>query len=95
MRHIHNMPLLKLVHLSLPPLTAVSRSLSLPCYQVVKEDTIVVIEYPVEMKALPHILGDNRLFGLRNRRFGRTVIGIYVCSPTRRYDMRPEDFGTT
>lgn len=59
---------------------------------LVVEDTIVVIEYPVELKSLPYILGNDRLFGLRNRKYGRTVLGIYVCRPTRSYDMRPDEF---
>ena len=62
------------------------------CFQLVAEDTIVVIEYPVELKTLPHVLGNNQLFGLRNRRFGRTVLGTYVCRPSRSYDMRPDEF---
>lgn len=60
--------------------------------QLVAEDTIVVIEYPVEMKSMPYILGDERLFGLRNRKYGRTVLGMYVCRPSKKYDMRPEEF---
>jgi len=59
---------------------------------LVVEDTVVIIEYPVEMRSLPYILGDNRLFGLRNRRYGRTVLGMYVCRPRRQYDMRPDEF---
>lgn len=59
---------------------------------LVVEDTIIVLEYPVELKALPYVLGDNYLFGLRNRRYGRTVLGMYVCRPTKTYDMRPDEF---
>eukprot|EP01031_Cornospumella_fuschlensis_P033600 gene33600-40646_t len=88
-------------------------------------DTLVAIEYPVEMGSLPYLLGphtelpdtrlgnlkamrktgspppqavsaqqqeDAVLFGLRNRRYGRTVIAIYVCRPSLQYDMRPEEF---
>lgn len=61
---------------------------------LVVEDTIIVLEYPVELKALPYVLGDNYLFGIRNRRYGRTVLGMYVCRPTKKYDMRPEEFMT-
>jgi 16S rRNA (guanine(966)-N(2))-methyltransferase RsmD len=59
---------------------------------LVCEDTIVIIEYPVEMGTLPYILGDNKLFGIRNRKYGRTVLGIYVYRPNKKYDMRPEEF---
>eukprot|EP00611_Tribonema_gayanum_P030383 TRINITY_DN8438_c0_g1_i2.p1 TRINITY_DN8438_c0_g1~~TRINITY_DN8438_c0_g1_i2.p1 ORF type:complete len:367 (-),score=105.06 TRINITY_DN8438_c0_g1_i2:319-1377(-) len=62
---------------------------------LVREDTIVVIEYPVELGCLPHVIGDGRLVGLRNRRYGRTVLGVYICRPTGRLDMadsRPEEF---
>lgn len=59
---------------------------------LVTEDTLVVIEYPVEMGSLPQILGNDRLFGIRNRKYGRTVLGLYVNRPTKKYDMRPEEF---
>ena len=55
-------------------------------------DTVVVLEYPVEMGSLPYILGTDKLYGIRNRRYGRTVLAIYVYRPTRKYDMRPEEF---
>jgi 16S rRNA (guanine(966)-N(2))-methyltransferase RsmD len=60
-----------------------------PC---VGEDTVVAIEYPVEMGALPYILGGDQFFGLRNRKYGRTVLALYVYRPTRRYDQRPDEF---
>ena len=70
------------------------------------EDTIVVIEYPVELGTLPPVLSaDNgiessftdtgrRLVGVRNRRYGRTVIAIYVCAPSGKWnlDVRSEEF---
>lgn len=59
---------------------------------LVAENTLVVIEYPVEMGTLPQILGNDKLFGIRNRRYGRTVLGIYVYRPTRKYEMKPEEF---
>jgi len=61
---------------------------------LVCEDTIVIIEYPVEMGTLPYILGEDKLFGIRNRKYGRTVLGIYVYRPNKKYDMRPEEFTT-
>ena len=59
---------------------------------LVEENTIVVIEYPVELGTLPHILGDDKLFGIRNRKYGRTVLGIYVYRPTKQYDMKVNEF---
>ena len=58
----------------------------------VREDTIVVIEYPVEMGTMPYILGENLFFGLRNRKYGRTVLAMYVYRPTKQYDNRPDEF---
>ena len=55
-------------------------------------DTIVVLEYPVEMGSLPYILGTDKLYGIRNRRYGRTVLAMYVYRPTKKYDMRPDEF---
>jgi 16S rRNA (guanine966-N2)-methyltransferase len=43
---------------------------------VVSEDTVVVIEYPVELGSLPFVVGNGQLVGLRNRRYGRTVSGL-------------------
>jgi 16S rRNA (guanine(966)-N(2))-methyltransferase RsmD len=59
---------------------------------LVAEDTLVVIEYPVEMGTLPHILGGDKFFGIRNRKYGRTVLAIYVYRPTKSFDMRPDEF---
>lgn len=53
------------------------------------EDTLVVVEYPVELGIFPPVLGNGRLVGLRNRRYGRTVIALYVNRPTGRLDMTP------
>ena len=35
------------------------------------------------------VLADGQLIGLRNRRYGRTVIGLYVNRPSGRLDMQP------
>lgn len=59
---------------------------------LVAPDTIVVIEYPEEMGSLPPILGEDKLFGVRNRRYGRTILGIYVYRPSESIDMRPAEF---
>ena len=37
-------------------------------------------------------IGDNQLFGVRNRRYGRTVLGLYVYRPSKSLDMRPDEF---
>ena len=66
-----------------------------PC---VTEDTVIVIEYPVELGCLPHAItsNNNTAVGVRNRRYGRTVIAMYVVNPTGRWDnsasSRPEEF---
>lgn len=58
---------------------------------LVQENSIVVIEYPVELGTLPYIIDDS-LYGMRNRRYGRTVLATYVFKPTRTFDMRPDEF---
>lgn len=76
-------------------LTAVANS------PLVREDTIVVIEYPVELwGSIPHVFkGDEEtgvtMVGIRNRKYGRTVIAMYICNPTGRIEnaeSRPEEF---
>jgi 16S rRNA (guanine966-N2)-methyltransferase len=65
---------------------------------VVTEDTIVIIEYPVELlSTLPPVVhsGTNVAIGLRNRKYGRTVVALYMLNPSGRYplaDRRPEEF---
>ena len=56
---------------------------------VVDEDSIVVVEYPVELGCFPPTLAEGRLVGLRNRKYGRTVLAIYVCRPSGRLDVTP------
>ena len=51
---------------------------------LVGADTIVIIEYPIELGTLPPTLADGRLVGVRNRRYGRTVLGMYIADPTGR-----------
>ena len=55
----------------------------------VGEDTLVVFEYPVELGCFPPVLADGQLIGLRNRRYGRTVIGLYVNRPSGKIDVPP------
>lgn len=66
---------------------------------LVTEDTVVLVEYPVELGTLPHAIPGNNgsaLVGMRNRRYGRTVIAIYVFNPTGKLNnaaqSRPEEF---
>lgn len=57
----------------------------------VGEGTFVVVEYPVELRTLPPAIG-GRLVGLRNRRYGRTVLAVYACQPHIDLDPRPDEF---
>ena len=41
-----------------------------------------------DQKALDHV-ADGKLVGLRNRRYGRTVLALYVNRPSGRLDMQP------
>lgn len=65
---------------------------------LVTDDTVVLVEYPVELGCLPHVVTarDNTAVGVRNRRYGRTVIALYVINPTGRLAdtaaSRPEEF---
>jgi 16S rRNA (guanine966-N2)-methyltransferase len=54
--------------------------------------SVVVLEYPAEMGSLQYVLGEDKLFGLRNRRYGRTVLAVYVYRPRSQVDLRPEEF---
>lgn len=57
----------------------------------VGEGTFVVVEYPVELGSLPPAIG-HRLVGIRNRKYGRTVLALYACQPGPYIDPRPEEF---
>ena len=79
-----------------PPYEEVSYPLlceQLATSPLVVDDTIVVVEYPIELGTLPPVLGTH-LKGIRNRRYGRTALAIYVCNPTGRWDLdaRSEEF---
>lgn len=79
------------------------------CYSsLVQEDTIIIVEYPVELRSLPHIVQSNKdddekrtnrgtvLVGIRNRKYGRTVLAMYIANPSGRVlnaESRPEEFG--
>lgn len=70
--------------------------------ELVGEDTVVLVEYPVELGSLPHVFqgrdnGGRVMVGVRNRRYGRTVIAMYVVNPSGRLEVaasRPEEFVT-
>jgi 16S rRNA (guanine966-N2)-methyltransferase len=65
---------------------------------LVMDDTVILIEYPVELGLLPHAIRRDDggvLIGVRNRRYGRTVIAMYVVNPTGKLEIatsRPEEF---
>ncbi|KAI0563784.1 S-adenosyl-L-methionine-dependent methyltransferase [Gracilaria domingensis] len=59
--------------------------------ECVGEGTFVVVEYPVELRTFPPSIA-NRLVGIRNRRYGRTVIAIYACQPDVDIELRPDEF---
>ena len=59
---------------------------------LVGPDTLVCIEYPVEVGSLPYILGGDKFFGVRNRKYGRTVLALYVYRPSKQISMKPEEF---
>ncbi|GKY99032.1 hypothetical protein MPSEU_000858900 [Mayamaea pseudoterrestris] len=65
---------------------------------LVEDDTFILLEYPIELGCLPHVLRRNdggAAVGVRNRRYGRTVIAIYIVNPTGKFELaesRPEEF---
>jgi 16S rRNA (guanine966-N2)-methyltransferase len=65
---------------------------------LVQEDTVILVEYPIELKCLPPVIvaAGNTAVGVRNRRYGRTVLALYVINPTGRLppaaSSRPEEF---
>ena len=62
---------------------------------LLNDDAVVVVEYPVELGTLPPTLGETRsLIGLRNRRYGRTVLAFYAYRPSGKLplDPRPDEF---
>jgi len=57
--------------------------------KLVTDDTIILIEYPVELGCLPHVItreDGGKLIGIRNRKYGRTVIAMYIVNPTGRME---------
>jgi len=60
---------------------------------LVGEGTFLVVEYPIELGSLEPAYR-HRLVGIRNRKYGRTVIAIYACQPPRFVDPRPDEFAS-
>jgi len=66
--------------------------------ELVTDDTIVLIEYPIELGCLPHVYprkDGGAMIGVRNRKYGRTIIAMYIVNPTGRLEVaesRPEEF---
>lgn len=56
---------------------------------VLGEDSLVVVEYPEELGCFPPTLANGQLVGLRNRKYGRTVIALYVNRPSGKIDIPP------
>ena len=83
----------QLITLTPPYEEVIYRDLIKSLYEssLVTENTIVLIEYPEEMGIMPFVI-DDKLYGLRNRKYGRTVIATYVYRPTQTFDMKPEEF---
>lgn len=66
---------------------------------VADNDAVVILEYPVELWGkFPHVLtvDNHTAVGVRNRRYGRTVIAMYVINPSGALsdaaNSRPEEF---
>mmetsp|Transcript_5667 Transcript_5667/g.8253 ORF Transcript_5667/g.8253 Transcript_5667/m.8253 type:complete len:332 (-) Transcript_5667:318-1313(-) len=65
---------------------------------LVTDDTIVLIEYPIELGCLPHVYtrrDGGAMIGIRNRKYGRTIIAMYIVNPSGRMEVaasRPEEF---
>lgn len=53
--------------------------------------TFVVVEYPVEIKTMPPTIA-HRLIGIRNRKYGRTMLAVYACQPPVDLEARPDEF---
>lgn len=66
-------------------MTAVAKS------DCVGEGTFVVVEYPIELRTMPPVI-EQRLIGIRNRKYGRTVLALYACQPDIDIDRRVEEF---
>lgn len=61
--------------------------------ELLRDGAVVVVEYPVELGSLPPVLGTN-LIGMRNRKYGRTILAVYCLNPGVDLVPRPDEFGT-
>ena len=81
-----------------PPYREVSYPLlmdTLCASSLIEPDSLIVVEYPLEMGTMPFFWGKQQEWiGLRNRRYGRTVIAMYVNRPTMTFDFREDEFRT-
>jgi len=66
---------------------------------LITDDTVVMVEYPIELGCLPHAVprsvDGGAMVGVRNRKYGRTVIAMYVVNPSGKLEVassRPEEF---
>ena len=47
---------------------------------LVTDDTVILIEYPIELGCMPHVISRDdggKLIGVRNRKYGRTVSSLF------------------
>ncbi|EKX72990.1 conserved hypothetical protein [Theileria equi strain WA] len=49
---------------------------------ILNKNAAVVIEYPKEINFLPQNVGDGKLLGIKNRRYGRTILAVYLYTPS-------------
>lgn len=61
---------------------------------LVGEGTFVGVEYPVELRTLPPVIvgAGGHLVGVRNRRYGRTLMALYVWGGGEGDGARPDEF---
>ena len=51
------------------------------------------VEYPVELGNLPATIG--RMVGMKNRKYGRTMLAVYCVRPGMDLEPRPDEFEST
>ena len=54
--------------------------------ELVGEDTIVLMEYPIKLGSFRHVLDaspERKLMTLRNGRHGQTVVALYIANLTK------------
>jgi len=70
------------LRLSAPRLLSLPACVSLSLWHqtLLGDGSVVVVEYPVELGSLPATIGP-RLVGMRNRKYGRTMMAVYCINP--------------